>query len=41
MFNRLQKTNLDFEAFEMLVARIMIEGTVKETEMMIKMFDIN
>lgn len=41
MFKRLQKTNLDFEAFEMLVARIMIEGTVKETEMMIKMFDIN
>lgn len=36
MFKKLQKIDLDFETFEMLMAKIMIEGTVKETAKMKK-----
>lgn len=36
MFRKLQKIDLDFETFEVLMARIMIEETVKETEIMKK-----
>ncbi len=37
LFKQLMKVNLDSEAYAMLMERILIEGTLKETELLVKM----